>query len=72
MAALAGGGPPRLYTHPGTCSIAAAILERCPELHEPFVPTPWAPNGHAQSMMGGARGWAGHRGSVAGYTGLFY
>jgi len=59
---------PKLYTSPGPSSIGAAILERCTALKQPFTPTAWAINGHAQSAMGGAwfSFWGGGRGVVFG------
>lgn len=51
--------PPDLYAAPAPASVAAAVLERCTVLHTPFAPTPWAPNGHAQSALGGERGRGG-------------
>lgn len=43
---------PKTYTYPGPASIAQAVLDRCTIIHQPFTPTPWALNGHAQSALG--------------------
>ncbi|GBF97751.1 hypothetical protein Rsub_10915 [Raphidocelis subcapitata] len=46
------GAPPKTYAYPGAASIGQAVLDRCTILKQPFVPTPWAVNGHAQSALG--------------------
>ena len=42
------GSVPKVYVHDGPGSIARLVLERCTALKQPFTPTPWALNGHAQ------------------------
>jgi hypothetical protein len=42
------GAPPKTYTYPGPASMGQAVLDRCAALKQPFAPTPWAVNGHAQ------------------------
>ena len=43
---------PSLYFKDGPLS--RIILQHCPILQKPFAPTPWAFNGHAQTLLSGA------------------
>lgn len=52
VGALSGAARPRLHTYDGPGDIAARVLDLCTVLKTPFVPTPWALNGHAQSALG--------------------
>ena len=45
---------PTLYFKEGPLS--QIILEHCQVLQKPFAPTPWAFNGHAQTLLSGERG----------------